>query len=1151
MPKFIILAVTLLSVLASTAIASHRYVEFPELVHTSHAIVDGRVDEVVSWMDDEGMIHTEVHLDVIDLVHADPVARAFTGPDITLRFLGGITEDMTMSVSGTPSFTEGERVILFTLLDNKNYICPIVGGEQGVFRVLERGPGNTMYPMKTSGRGVLDIVDNRIQLSPYVTEISGGRAVFEPLDMATTPVSSQAGDSARARTVPEQGQLLSLRKFKQRIKAQLQQPGDAWDLTLQIQDQDRDSSPDLVLDMERNSSTKTETSNPKPINEPAFENVSIPSGPPSPRGSSPLCYCGSQSTQIVMQMVPSDWWNYSLDETALWYWNQYINIFNITASDGTFAPSNGENEFGGWPSTFDSLYNYTWGASTLAVTLFWQSNPCNAEEISETDVFFNPNYTWTSDFDTAFNSNFFPTLYQPITIHEIGHTWGSIMGTCSETYDYNELSVMHAGYDDIMADGRGVHAGDTWGIRGDYEDQESVITVVDVGCESYYSNNGTLTSSTTSPGSGNVFFPGDAITIENITCENMSSSSTSNVRVRLWLSWNDTISDNDTQMGDWTFSSLGSEAWWTGDLSTSIPNLPAGTYFLGAIMTVEGSSYTYDGHGWNNKALFVDTIEIGTPPPANDDCNDAQSVSEGSYSFSNEGASTDGVSLSSCGASNAHNDVWFEYTPDCDGTVTISTCDNADFDTVIAVYESNSTCPPGSSDQLGCNDDSGGCSGNTSELVIDLGANETYRIRLGAFSSNGSGEGTLTISMDSYVANDTCDGAETIGEGQTSVDTDCAGTDGSGECSHSFYNDVWYRYVATCTGTLTVDTCDSGFNDTVLAVYYQSGADCSQQVLLGCNDDTPASCSNIYASQVDVNVMEDGVYLIRVGHYSSFDTGQFSLGLSLEGGGPNDDCIDAFVATDGDIPFDTRCADTDGLPHVECEYDGQTWHDIWYTYTATVTGDLTLSTCDQADFDTDLALYRNSGTCPPGDDDLIGCNDDGPGCSGYTSYLEGRVFEGEQYLIRVGGWNINHDGTGTLSINSVAVCITDVSGGDGVTNVLDLLEILAAWGSDDPNADVNADGVVDVLDLLAIIAAWGPCPGECEDAFACGDVPEDYYCNTDCVCFELADGSIACIDISQGNCTDFQPCPAGDCPPGYGCVVSSCCADPICLPYCQ
>jgi hypothetical protein len=50
--------------------------------------------------------------------------------------------------------------------------------------------------------------------------------------------------------------------------------------------------------------------------------------------------------------------------------------------------------------------------------------------------------------------------------------------------------------------------------------------------------------------------------------------------------------------------------------------------------------------------------------------------------------------------------------------------------------------------------------------------------------------------------------------------------------------------------------------------------------------------------------------------------------------------------------------------------------------------------------------------------------------------------------------------------------------GDGVVDILDLLELLDAWGPNPRScADLNGDGVVDVLDNLILLDQWGPCPG--------------------------------------------------------------------------
>jgi hypothetical protein len=55
-------------------------------------------------------------------------------------------------------------------------------------------------------------------------------------------------------------------------------------------------------------------------------------------------------------------------------------------------------------------------------------------------------------------------------------------------------------------------------------------------------------------------------------------------------------------------------------------------------------------------------------------------------------------------------------------------------------------------------------------------------------------------------------------------------------------------------------------------------------------------------------------------------------------------------------------------------------------------------------------------------------------------------------------------------------CPADVDG-DGQVNVIDLVEVIFAWGSSGSDADANEDGMVDVLDLVAVLLAWGPCPG--------------------------------------------------------------------------
>ena len=47
---------------------------------------------------------------------------------------------------------------------------------------------------------------------------------------------------------------------------------------------------------------------------------------------------------------------------------------------------------------------------------------------------------------------------------------------------------------------------------------------------------------------------------------------------------------------------------------------------------------------------------------------------------------------------------------------------------------------------------------------------------------------------------------------------------------------------------------------------------------------------------------------------------------------------------------------------------------------------------------------------------------------------------------------------------------------DGSVGILDLLSLLAAWGTDPGGApDFDGDGTVGILDLLTLLANWGPC----------------------------------------------------------------------------
>jgi len=183
------------------------------------------------------------------------------------------------------------------------------------------------------------------------------------------------------------------------------------------------------------------------------------------------------------------------------------------------------------------------------------------------------------------------------------------------------------------------------------------------------------------------------------------------------------------------------------------------------------------------------------------------------------------------------------------------------------------------------------------------------------------------------------------------------------------------------------------------------------------------SCTASNCPQLGACCWEDGVCDVLLsnlctdegGSFRGADTNCVSVDCSAEF---NDECVDAMVVTNGSIPFTTleATSSSDAYNDSQCSgtYLGEMHADIWFSYAATCTGTLSVSTCNTATFDTDLVVYQ--GTCS----NLIqiACNgDDDDNCGGYTSQLEVEVTSGEQYLIRLGGWESGNSGTGTLVID--------------------------------------------------------------------------------------------------------------------------------------
>ena len=115
---------------------------------------------------------------------------------------------------------------------------------------------------------------------------------------------------------------------------------------------------------------------------------------------------------------------------------------------------------------------------------------------------------------------------------------------------------------------------------------------------------------------------------------------------------------------------------------------------------------------------------------------------------------------------------------------------------------------------------------------------------------------------------------------------------------------------------------------------------------------------------------------------------------------------------------------------------------MYFNFTPDETDTYTMTTCNQADFDTRLAVLTEA--CD--ESTVLVCLDDTDGCAGFTTTIEVDLMAGEEYTISVGGYSAVDFGTGTLTISQGSGGGGGGGGCEGYTNNCDSPEVLAAVG---------------------------------------------------------------------------------------------------------
>jgi len=236
--------------------------------------------------------------------------------------------------------------------------------------------------------------------------------------------------------------------------------------------------------------------------------------------------------------------------------------------------------------------------------------------------------------------------------------------------------------------------------------------------------------------------------------------------------------------------------------------------------------------------------------------------------------------------------------------------------------------------------------------------------------------------------------------------------------------DVWYYFKPVCDGVVTIDTIglclgQSAAFDTVLSVY--TGA-CGSLVTVACNNDAGGVCNP--QSRVTFTGNHLLTYYIRVAG-KVVASGEFRLNIIAPAAPPsNDDCAGAIALTSGSPAAlgSTECAtpSPSGSIPVPCGSSVNS-RDLWYTFTPTCTGPVTIDTCGNlpcplppGTFDTVLSVY--TGVC--GSLTTVACNNNGGAGCGNRSRV---TFTGNAlvtYYIRVAGAGAAVRGRFRLNISS-------------------------------------------------------------------------------------------------------------------------------------
>ncbi len=351
-------------------------------------------------------------------------------------------------------------------------------------------------------------------------------------------------------------------------------------------------------------------------------------------------------------------------------------------------------------------------------------------------------------------------------------------------------------------------------------------------------------------------------------------------------------------------------------------------------------------YGGNNNGTFGICVTAPPPPPANDNCTGATSLTVNATAActvttpgtTQSATATVGAPAPTCSAAGATDDVWYSFVAtNTIHTVSLSGVTGTATAMAMAVY-SGASCAALTGMQCG--------TGNTL-IQSGLTVGQTYYVRVWTTATT-TGYANFNICVSTPPpppANDDPCAAITLTATATctyQTFTTASATNSTGfpapGCASFNGGDVWFQVTVPASGALIFDTQTGVITDGGMAIY---SGDCNTMTLIECDDD---DSPNGLMPRIERTGLTPGSTIwIRVWEYGNDNPGTFGICVTFPPPPPaNDNCSGAVMLT---VNSDLSCAvvtagttqsgtASTGVPTPTCSAAGAT-ADVCFSFVAT------------------------------------------------------------------------------------------------------------------------------------------------------------------------------------------------------------------------